>query len=114
MYRTDKRPLLFDAPIRRPKIFSDISLTVAKRISQTQVDAQGEVSVTSSASGDLTNAGNWIVSSADSDVVADTTVSFGSTTSTISGLVDGTAYDVLYYEKINNATKKQKNYVHIQ
>ncbi|MAI05468.1 MAG: hypothetical protein CMA07_07130 [Euryarchaeota archaeon] len=108
MYRTDKRPLLFDAPIRRPKIFSDISLTVAKRISQTQADAQGEVSVTSSASGDLANAGNWIVSSADSDVVADTTVSFGSTTSTIGGLVDGTSYDVLYYEKINNASQKAK------
>ena len=108
IYRADKRPLLFDAPIRRPKVFSDISLEVAKRQTVNLGGAQTSVTITPASGNALTNAGSWIISSPDSDQVDGATISFGSSSTTISDLDASTSYDILYYEKIANATQKQK------
>ena len=108
IYRADKRPLLFDAPIRRPKVFSDISLTVSKRLNQVSTGAGTTIDITPSSGNALANSGSWIVASADSDDVAEAVINFGASSTQISGLDTGTTYDVLYYEKVANATQRSK------
>ena len=108
LYGTDKKPLLFDAPLRRPKQFTDISLTVAKRLAVTS-NGSGEITITPS-SGDnaLANSGQWIVASATDDDV-DFNIDFGTQSTELSGLTASTAFDVLYYERIANASQATKN-----
>jgi hypothetical protein len=110
LYKTDKKPLLFDLPIRRPKSFTDISLTVAKYASKTST-AGGQITITVADAGNaLAQSGSWIVASATDDDV-DATIAFGSSSTTISGLSASTAYKVLYYERIANASQRQKTLI---
>lgn len=113
MYGTEKRPLLFDAPIRRPKEFSDIQLTVAKQKGVATgdpltTDGSGQFTLTPSAGNALSNPGSWIISNATTDYVENPTIAFTASSTTVSGLDASTAYQIMYYEKISNASQKTK------
>lgn len=107
LQQSDKRPLLFDTPISRPKLFSDISLTVAKRKVITS-DGSGNFSVTASSGNALDNVGNWIVSSATEARVDGAIINFGASSTTVSELANNTVYTIQYFEKISNAQQRVK------
>ena len=106
LYQTGQKNLIFDSPLPRPKTFTDHLLTVGKKKS---VTADGTTATLTPTTGNvLANSGEWIVSSQDSDLVDGFGVAFGTNSSTLTGLVDATTYEVMYYEQIPNPQRKQK------
>ena len=107
LQQSDKRPLLFDTPISRPKIFSDISLTVAKRKVVTS-DGSGNVTINASSGNALDNVGSWIISNATEASIDDAIISFGASSTSISGLANNQVVTIQYFEKISNAQQRVK------
>jgi len=99
LQQPEKKTLLFDAPIRRPKSFSSVSLTVARKFNATTT-AGGEVTINLSAANEnFTNTGDWIISSPASTIETgwSPTLTSGQTQATITGLPNSTNVDILTY-----------------
>ena len=111
LYQTGNKNLIFDSPLPRPKTFTDHLMTVAKKKSVTASGTTATLNVTSG--NVLANSGEWIVSSQDSDIVTDFGVTFGTSSSTVTGLADGVTYEVMYYEQIPNPQRKQKTLTNV-
>lgn len=107
LYKSEKKAVIFDSPLPRPKDFTDHVYTVAKKKSFTANGTTETISRTSSDTS-LTNGSSWIVSSADSDDVSDAVVSFSGNDATIDGVVNGQSYELLYYEQLSNPVRKTK------
>jgi len=106
----DKKGLLFDTPIRRPKGFTSVSLSVARRFSDT-TDGSGDVTITLSAANEnFENTGDWIISTAATAIETGYSISLGSgaTSATISGLPSSTPVEILAYVKKGTGKIRQK------
>jgi hypothetical protein len=106
----NKRALIFDTPIRRPKSFTSISLTGARKFSDTTSGA-GEVTISLSAANEnFTNTGDWIIASADSAVMSGYTITPNGdqTSATITGLDVSTPVEIMTYVRKGTAKIRQK------
>jgi hypothetical protein len=95
----NKKTLLFDTPIRRPKSFTSISLTVARRFAGTTT-AGGALTITATgANENFTNSGDWIIASPASAALTGYSIALtgGQTQANITGLPASTAVEVLAY-----------------
>jgi hypothetical protein len=108
LYQSEKKGVIFDSPLPRPKTFSDHVYTVAKKKSFSLSGATTHSFSNSSSDTSLSNGSAWIVSSADSDEVSDAVVTFSGNDAEISGLVDGETYDLMYFEQLSAPVRKNK------
>lgn len=109
------RHFVFPLPRTRPSTFgtgnagnTDVVFTTQRLFGPSTANGSGQITVSVSATGEsLTDTTGWIVSSGDS--AARTYSASGTSTSqTISGLVAGTAYEVLAYVQKANGVHKDK------
>ena len=105
----NKRALIFDTPIIRPKAFTSISLTGARRFSET-TSPSGVASPALSASNEnFENTGDWIVTTDSAIESPSISLNSGATTATISGLAPNQSIEVLAYVKKGTGKIRQKN-----
>lgn len=110
---TKKRTLLFDSPIPRPKNFTSISMSVARRFSET-TNGSGDVTISLTATGEtFENTNDWVIASATDGfvpTVGSISLTGGGTSATISlgGGLASTAVEILAYVKKGQAKIRSK------
>lgn len=105
-----KKALLFDTPVRRPKGFTSVSLSVGRRFADT-TDGAGAVTITLSAANEnFENTGDWIISTPGTAIATGFSISLGAgaTSATISGLPASTSVEILAYVKKGTGKIRQK------
>lgn len=105
-----KKALLFDSPIPRPKNFTSISMSVARRFAGT-TDGSGNITISLTASGEnFENTSDWVVASATDGFlsVGTPTLTGGGTSATIATGAASTAVEILAYVKKGQAKIRSK------
>lgn len=113
LHEPKKNALIFDTPLRRPKQFSDVTMTFMKKYSFTTAGGSASTHEIN-----LVDAGESFVRASDV-IIASTTVfnpngasaaisGTGNKKITFSGLDPSTAYEVIVFVKKTNATVKSK------
>jgi len=90
--------LLMDLPFERPSQLSDITLTVADRMSGT-TNGSGVLTLSAGSGNSFDDTGSWIVANQSTGAIASPTITNSVSSATLSGLSNSTAYDVLVYKQ---------------
>ena len=105
----DKNTLFFNLPYQRPKSFSNIELTVAKKITGQTTNGSGEVTIAASSGHVFADTSSWIIVK-ESDGVVDTSYSITNNggTADITGLANSSDYSIITYQTKQAGSIKTK------
>ena len=105
----DKNTLFFDIPFPRPASFSDIELTVAKKITGQTTNGSGVVTISASAGHVFADTSSWIIiKEVNGNVDTNNTITNNGGTADISGLANSADYSIITYQTKQAGSIKTK------
>ena len=112
IYEQEKAGLLFDAPIRRPKSFLDVTYTFMKKYNFTASAATKDITLTD-AGESFVNVSDVLIAATDDWMPSGVSASLQSNNKVLrlSGLTSGKAYEVIGFIKKTNSAVKNKDLV---